>query len=40
MQANAARTFEHLVIGDDLLPAASTRENTREKRRENTRTTR
>jgi hypothetical protein len=34
MQADAARTFEHLVVGDDLLPAASFRQNTREKRRE------
>ena len=40
MQADAARTFEHLVIGDDLLPAATTRENRRQKRREKTPTTR
>ena len=36
MQADTARIFEHLVIGEDLLPAASARENTREKRREKT----
>jgi len=31
MKPDAARTFEHLVIGDDLPPAASTREKHREK---------
>jgi integrase len=34
MQANAARTFEQLVIGDDLLPADATREKTRMNTRE------
>jgi len=40
MHADAARTFEQLVIGEDLLPTASSRENTREKGREKTSTTR
>ena len=40
MQADAARTFEHLIIGDDLLPAANSRRTTREKRRKKTPTTR
>ena len=36
MQADAARIFEHLVVGEDLLPAASAGRTTREKRREKT----